>query len=141
MHQRLSDELADEGLANLASAGNLRAFNQLAESWNRRIYNFAFRYLGDHDEAQEAAQQTFIKAYQRIHNLREGAQFRAWLYVIAGNTCKDALRKASRGKTEPLDMVNADSIHESSLYNEPGQKMMQQEIICRLFRPQKMYSN
>jgi RNA polymerase sigma-70 factor (ECF subfamily) len=134
MLQKSADELTEENLAIRASAGDLHAFNTLINNWNKRIYNFSLRYLGNHDEAQEAAQQTFIKAYQRIGSLKEGNQFRAWLYVIAGNTCRDALRRSSRSQTESIDSANVEHIRENASSGQPEQRVARQDMAKLLKR-------
>jgi RNA polymerase sigma-70 factor (ECF subfamily) len=72
------------------------------KGWHKRIFNFAYRYLNDYDEASEVTQQTFIKAYQAIATLKDPGRFRAWLYVIASNGCRAHSRRAGRYATESL---------------------------------------
>jgi RNA polymerase sigma-70 factor (ECF subfamily) len=72
------------------------------KSWHKRIFNFAYRYLNDYDEASEVTQQTFIKAYQAIRTLKDPGRFRAWLYIIASNGCRAHSRRADRYATESL---------------------------------------
>lgn len=88
-----------------AKKGDLAAFNRLVLMYQEQVYNVAYRILGDPDEAADATQETFLKAYQRLHQHRRGA-FRAWLLRIATNTCYDLLRKRQRQGTYPLsDML------------------------------------
>jgi RNA polymerase sigma-70 factor (ECF subfamily) len=126
MHHKPAEQIAEESLVMMASAGDMHAFDRLAAGWKSRIYNFALRYLGDHDEAMEASQQTFIKAWQRMDSLKEGAQFRAWLYVIAGNTCRDALRKTARSRTEPIGMPGEH--HHQAEAAHPGERLVRQDL-------------
>lgn len=128
MHQP-AEQLAEEALVLQATAGDMRAFDQLADNWKARIYNFALRYLGDHDEAMEASQQTFIKAWQGMDSLKEGAQFRAWLYVIAGNTCRDFLRKTSRTRTTSLsDTAGHAHFAADRGATHPGERLARQDL-------------
>jgi RNA polymerase sigma-70 factor (ECF subfamily) len=89
-------------LVESAIRGELYAFNQLMKNWHKRIFNFAYRYLNDYDEASEVTQQTFIKAYQAIATLKDPGRFRAWLYIIASNGCRAHTRRAGRYATESL---------------------------------------
>lgn len=92
----------ERSLIESAIRGELYAFNQLMKSWQKRIFNFSYRYLNDYDEASEVTQQTFIKAWQAIRTLKDPARFRAWLYIIAGNSCRAHSRKAGRHPTESM---------------------------------------
>jgi RNA polymerase sigma-70 factor (ECF subfamily) len=92
----------DRPLVESAIRGELYAFNQLMKSWHKRIFNFTYRYLNDYDEASEVTQQTFIKAYQAIRTLKDPGRFRAWLYIIASNSCRAHSRKAGRNPTESM---------------------------------------
>jgi RNA polymerase sigma-70 factor (ECF subfamily) len=142
MHKPM--DLPEEGLAVMAAAGDHHAFNKLAASWNRRIYNFALRYLGNHDDAQEAAQQTFIKAFHGIGKLQEGTQFRAWLYVIAGNTCRDALRRSARVQQQTVSVtehhhdISDDSHHPGSRLARADKTKLLKQALDKLPEEQRV---
>jgi RNA polymerase sigma-70 factor (ECF subfamily) len=76
-----------------ARNGNERAFSQLMNIWYKRIYNFCYKYFGDHDIAMEATQRTFISAHKGIKGLNEPASFTSWIYRIASNNCHEEERK------------------------------------------------
>ncbi|MBD0254995.1 MAG: RNA polymerase sigma factor [Cytophagales bacterium] len=97
----------DRPLVESAIRGELSAFNQLMKSWHKRIFNFAYRYLNDYDEASEVTQQTFIKAYGAIGTLKDPGRFRAWLYIIASNGCRAHSRRAGRYATESMNANGA----------------------------------
>ncbi len=61
--------------------------------------------LSDATQAEDAAQEIFIKAYQALSSFQGNSKFSTWLYRIASNHCKDLLRKRSRQKTESLDAL------------------------------------
>ena len=92
----------DRLLVESAIRGELSAFNQLMKGWHKRIFNFAYRYLNDYDEASEVTQQTFIKAYGALGTLKDPGRFRAWLYIIASNGCRAHSRRAGRYATESM---------------------------------------
>ena len=56
-----------------------------------RIFNLCYRYLGDHEEADDSAQEAFIKVYRSLKKFRFESAFSTWLYRIAVNTCKNKL--------------------------------------------------
>ncbi|MBI5103264.1 MAG: sigma-70 family RNA polymerase sigma factor [Nitrospirae bacterium] len=73
--------------------GEKAAFEELVLKYQNRIYNLCRHMLGNAHEAEDAAQDTFIKAYQNLNNFRPEASFYTWLYRIAVNTCLDYKKK------------------------------------------------
>ena len=72
------------------------AFNQLMQLWYKKIYNYSYRQLHEHDLAQEVTQKTFIKAYEKLGTLQDDSRFTPWIYRIANNFCTDEARKFAR---------------------------------------------
>ncbi len=113
-----------------ARQGNGQAFTLLMRSWYKRIFNFAYRYLNQYDEASDITQQTFIRAYQSIHTLKQADNFRAWIYIIASNLCRQHSRKASRHPQDSLSGFTAqeqESIGATEQHYNPEQSLFQQE--------------
>jgi len=100
-------QLDENSLVEAAKQGDVAAFNQLVLTYQGLAYNVAYRLLGDGDAAADATQEAFIKAYQRLRQLRGGA-FRSWLLRIVTNTCYDMLRKQARYPTRSLEPENED---------------------------------
>ena len=84
--------------------GDLDAFNHLVESYQSQVFNLAWRMLGSHASAEDAAQEAFISAYRNIASYR-GGSFRAWLLRITTNACYDLLRAAKRHGGASLDAL------------------------------------
>jgi len=78
--------------------GDTEAFNLLVRQWEKPIYNFIFRLIGDREEAMDLCQESFMKAYRELPTLKDRDRFSSWLYRIAHNTCYSRLRK-DIGKT------------------------------------------
>lgn len=78
-----------------ALRGDLEAYNHLVMKYQDMIYNHAYALLGDRYSAEDAAQESFFKAYQNIQKFR-GGSFRSWLLRIVTNLCLDQLRRSSR---------------------------------------------
>ena len=74
-------------------AGNTEAFEYFVRRYQRRITRIAFRLLRDVGEADCAAQESFLKAYQNLGDFREGSTFETWLTRICINWCKDRLKR------------------------------------------------
>lgn len=73
--------------------GNARAFTPLVERHMRQVYNVAFSIVRDHDEANDVAQETFIRAYRAINSFRGDSEFRTWIYRIAMNLSLNVQRR------------------------------------------------
>jgi len=72
------------------------AFASLTERHRRELHVHCYRMLASFDEAEDAVQETFLKAWRGLSGFDGGPQFRAWLYRIATNVCLDMLRSSSR---------------------------------------------
>ena len=78
--------------------GDTEAFSILVRQWEKPIYNFILRMIGDRDEAMDLCQDCFMKAYRELRTLKDHDRFASWLYRIAHNTCLSRIRK-DYGKT------------------------------------------
>jgi RNA polymerase sigma-70 factor, ECF subfamily len=84
-----------------AVQGDLEAFNQLVLSYQDMAYNQARALLSDPASAEDAVQDSFIKAFQNLNGFR-GGSFRGWLLRIVTNSAYDMLRRSKRRPTQPL---------------------------------------
>jgi len=91
----------EQALIQDALEGDLDAFNSLVLHYQDMAYNVAYRVMGEHDAAGDAAQEGFISAYQKLHQYR-GGSFKAWLLRIVTNACYDELRRRQRQPVTPL---------------------------------------
>jgi len=89
------EQVRDEALAGLAASGNMEAFEELVNRHRMSVYRLARSITGNHDDADDAAQETFLKVYRALGNYDPGRPFRPWLKKIAYNTSLNVLR-ASR---------------------------------------------
>lgn len=76
-----------------AIAGDLDAFGELVQLYQRPVYNLAYRMLGEANEAEDAAQEAFMRAYINLHRYDPTRSFKTWLLSITSNFCIDLLRK------------------------------------------------
>jgi RNA polymerase sigma-70 factor (ECF subfamily) len=77
----------------LARKGDRAAFGRLAEAYQRPVFNLTYRMLGNPSEAEDAAQEAFLRAYARLHQYDPSHKFSTWLFSIANHHCIDRLRK------------------------------------------------
>ncbi len=87
-----------------AQAGDAQAFGRLVEAYQRPVFNLCYRMLGDPGEAEDAAQETFFKAYRALKRYDPTQRFVNWLLTIASNHCIDRLRRRR------LRIVSLDSL-------------------------------
>lgn len=76
-----------------ARQGDKTAFGKLIDAYQRPVYNLAYRMLNNSGEAEEAAQEAFIRAYTRLHTYNPQHKFSTWMLSITSNYCIDLIRK------------------------------------------------
>lgn len=76
-----------------ALEGDRQAFSRLVAAYQRPVFNLTYRMLGNPEEAEDAAQETFLRAYSRLHQYNSRHKFSTWIFSIANNHCIDRLRK------------------------------------------------
>jgi len=76
-----------------AKQGNQEAFAELVYNYQDAVYNLTYRMLGERAEAEDAAQETFLRAYLHLYRYDAERSFKTWLLSIASNHCIDRLRK------------------------------------------------
>ena len=77
--------------------GNSTAFSYIVERHRNKAYNLAFRMCGSHEEAEELAQDSFLKAYRSLKSFEMKSSFSTWLYRIVYNTTISQLRTKKKG--------------------------------------------
>lgn len=83
-------------LVEAARAGDQAAFGTLVKAYQDRIYGYLSRMLSDPTEAEDVAQETFVRAYRSLGRFRGASSFHTWLYRIASNLAIDVARKRKR---------------------------------------------
>jgi len=87
---------SDQPLVAQSCAGNTEAFEQLVLRHKDHVYTLAYRVLGDHGEAEDVAQETFLRAYECLADFRGEARFSTWLYRICYNLCVNRFQRKNR---------------------------------------------
>jgi len=85
--------LSDEDLAHRFTAGDQAAFVHLVQRYAKPLFNFAYGFLGDYDDADDVAQQVLVQLYKSLPRARLDQPLRPWIYQIAKNKCLDWLRR------------------------------------------------
>jgi RNA polymerase sigma-70 factor, ECF subfamily len=73
--------------------GDRQAFGHLVEAYQVPVYNLAYRMLGNREEAEDAAQETFLRAYRKLRSYDPAHKFSTWMLSIASHYCIDQLRR------------------------------------------------
>ena len=102
----MNNDISDEDLILLFQKGDRLAYTKLVNRYRDKIINFIFRFVGDMDSAQDLAQDTFFKLYEKKDSYKQVAKFSTWLYTIAANLAKTELRKIKRRKTSTVSELS-----------------------------------
>jgi len=86
-----------------ALTGDQAAFGRLVRAYERPVYNLTYRLLGDAVEAEDAAQETFVRAFNKLATYQPDRKFVNWLLSIASHHCIDVLRRRGRAPALSLD--------------------------------------
>ena len=128
----VSEANVDQLLVERVQKGDKRAFDLLIQKYQHRIISLVSRYVSDSSEAQDVAQEAFIKAYRAIGRFRGDSAFYTWLYRIAINTAKNwIVAKNRRPPASDIDAVDAEQYGMSSRLKEistPENEMLREEI-------------
>jgi len=87
---------AEAGLVERIRTGDTAAFEVLVNRYQHRVYNVVYRYLGNHEDARDVAQEVFIRAFRGANSFRGHAKVYTWLYSIAANLSRNRLRDSQR---------------------------------------------
>ena len=97
--------LSDEDLIGDFQAGDVSAFEEIVRRYKDQLVNFAYRFLGDLEEAEDIAQETFLRVFRKKNAYRNVAKFSTWIYTITGNLAKTELRRRKRRKLISLSSL------------------------------------
>jgi RNA polymerase sigma-70 factor (ECF subfamily) len=133
----VSETKVDQLLVERVQKGDKRAFDLLIQKYQHRIVSLVSRYVSDSSEAQDVAQEAFIKAYRAIGRFRGDSAFYTWLYRIAINTAKNwIVAKNRRPPASDIDAVDAEQYGISAKLREtstPENELLREEIERTVF--------
>jgi RNA polymerase sigma-70 factor, ECF subfamily len=92
----------DDALVRQCLAGDTSAFDVLVERHRRQVYQVCYRFVNNHEDASDLAQDAFLRAYRALHTFKGNSAFSTWLYRVAINVCLNRV-SAKQAPTEPLD--------------------------------------
>ena len=123
----------DQELVRRVQRGDKTAFDQLVIKYQHRIVHLVNRYVKDPSEAEDVAQDTFIKAYRALGDFRGESAFYTWLYRIAINTAKNYLLSRSRRQFDyEIDVQDAEQVENAPQLKDmdtPDNFLMNEQIL------------
>ncbi len=113
-----------------AKDGDSAAFQELVNTWRRRILGMASRLTGRPEEAEDIAQEVFVRVYFSLDRLREPGQFEPWLYRIATNSALDFLRRHRRCRVRLSDLSEEQlvTVERGMALREASDRLQQNEV-------------
>ena len=130
--QKRTSEHLDEELVARVQQGDKKAYDLLVIKYQHKIVQLVNRYLKDPSEAQDVAQEAFIKAYRAIGSFRGDSTFYTWLYRIAINTAKNYLvsrnRRSSQFEVDIQDAEATENAPQLQGIDTPERLLMNDEI-------------
>lgn len=120
-----------EKLVNAFCGGERQAFNRLVLIYQNKIYNLAFNYVKNQEEAKDLTQDIFITAHRALPNLREHNKFSSWLYQIALNHCRNRYKKLKRqGYFTSQSLDSSEIPLQLSVTDSPEKSYERQQLIA-----------
>jgi RNA polymerase sigma-70 factor (ECF subfamily) len=131
-----SGEPTDEQLLSDYRHGDKAAFSRLVNRYQRELYHFLVRFLGNRASAEDVFQETFLQVHQSAEQFDPQRRFRPWLFTIAANKARDLIRSQARRPTNPLQASISPGDDESgefidlmqSTSESPGEPMEKREL-------------
>lgn len=140
-----SSSKEDGELVKAFQAGDKAAFDKLVLKHKDKLFNLCYWFLGDKQEANDSAQDVFIKIYRSLKKFRLESAFSTWLYRIASNTCKNRLKSLEHRQKKkmvwldnPGDLDNRE--HSAKIQAESPSPMLELEKKERMMLVQKAIS-
>jgi RNA polymerase sigma-70 factor (ECF subfamily) len=99
----------DAALMLRVKRGDMQAFEELADKYKQPIVNMMYRMLHDFDEAEDLAQNVFVRVYQSAGRYEVSAKFSTWIFTIARRLCLNEIRRRGRHPAESLESSQSDS--------------------------------
>lgn len=104
------DKETEQRLIRSSASGNQRSFRELVEDSQAFAYSLAFRFINQHDEAEDIVQDAFVKVWKNLDRFDFNYRFKTWLGKIVTNLCLD-LAKSSKKKYEMMNIEISKGLH------------------------------
>ena len=122
---------SEERLIREARKGHVPSFSALVVAHQEKMIHVAYSFLGNWEDARDAAQEALVKAYQGLRAFNKKSRFSTWLYRIVVNQCKDELRKK---KLRAQEGENADPLESEASTADVRQELINRELEAEIYR-------
>ncbi|ASS73961.1 RNA polymerase sigma factor SigW [Tumebacillus algifaecis] len=123
-------ELIEQRIVKRAQKGDRLAFAELVELYKDKLYNLGYRMLGNQQEAEDIAQEAFLRAYANLNKYNAQHKFSTWIYRIATNLCIDRIRKKKADYSLDAEVDGVEGADMYSRLKAPGDTP-EQEVMRR----------
>jgi RNA polymerase sigma-70 factor (ECF subfamily) len=110
------DSSDDQQVITAVMNGNVNAYSILVQQYQKPIFNLMYRVTGSYEDAKDLAQETFIKAYEKLDHFRTGARFFPWLYTIGYNHARNFVQRS-----KPFQQSISEDFENNSGLDYPSQ--------------------
>lgn len=125
---------SDEQLVTRVQKGDKHSFDLLVLKYQHKVLALVRRFVRDHAEAEDVAQEAFIKAYRAIHSFRGDSAFYTWLYRIAVNTAKNAIdaRKRRPGSDVDIDDIGEFAVSDNLKAEDSPESLLEAQDLQKV---------
>lgn len=123
------DELINKRI-NEVLKGNQDSFEEIVTLFQHRLYHVCFRMLGNRQEAEDIAQEAFVRAYTNIHTFDQKRKFSTWIFRIATNLCIDRIRKKKPDYYLDANVPGTEGLTMYSQIEAPGD--LPEDVLSRM---------
>ena len=126
------DQPDDQQVICAVMNGNVNAYSILVQQYQKPIFNLMYRVTGSYEDAKDLAQETFIKAYEKLDHFRMGARFFPWLYTIGYNHARNFVQRS-----KPFQQSSSEDFENNSGLDYPSQqeeRMLGQIDFLRIYQ-------
>lgn len=130
MSEAPADQRHEKRLVTCARGGDREAFDALVRLHFAEVYGVLFRMVGNHEDAEDLAQETFVRAFRSLSFFREDGRLAAWLGRIALHLARDHHRRRARGPFVPG--LDASELQTGGNEPEPARELSRRELVQRM---------
>ncbi len=131
MTEQTKVQPGERRLVARAKKGDKEAFGELVNLYKKPVYYLAYRFVKDHDTADELTQESFVKAYQAFESFIEGKSFKTWIFAIVANLSINYLKKKKR-ETSLEDTLTDDILEDKKVSSNPHHQAVAHDLKKRL---------
>jgi len=126
---------SDQQLITRCQNGDMEAFGQIYERYERAVYRYAYHMLGDPDDADDVKQDAFVKAYRTLPGFRGDCSLLTWLLKVTGNLCRDRHKtRLRRGEVALLPEIQGNLPDPGSRGIDPAHLLERKDLHATLYR-------